>query len=178
MFYDLGNAYFRDGNIGRAILNYERAWQIDRHHPETEANLRMARDQTRALELTPSSLEKYLSAAGLTAFIIAAAVLFWVAVILSIVRRVGVAGQRAHDDADDRELAAVVRELARRERWRRRAAEGRVEQEDGEHTRDREGDDEPRRTARRHARRLARRLGVGFDRQLAAGHSIAVIGTK
>src|SRR5947207_1983680 len=41
LFYNLGNAYFRTGNFGRAILNYERALALDRHHPESEANLRV-----------------------------------------------------------------------------------------------------------------------------------------
>src|SRR5207249_9673837 len=39
VFYDLGNAYFRTGNFGRAILNYERALALERHHPEATANL-------------------------------------------------------------------------------------------------------------------------------------------
>src|SRR5712691_9388165 len=39
LFYDLGNAYFRAGDLGRAILSYERALALDRHHPEAEANL-------------------------------------------------------------------------------------------------------------------------------------------
>src|SRR6266511_4693608 len=29
LFYDLGNAYFRTGDFGRAILNYERALALD-----------------------------------------------------------------------------------------------------------------------------------------------------
>src|SRR5437762_12736747 len=61
LFYDLGNAYFRDGDVGRAILKYDCALLLDRHHPEAEANLRIARDQTRSLELTPSALERYLN---------------------------------------------------------------------------------------------------------------------
>src|SRR5947209_4728435 len=57
LFYDLGNAYFRAGDFGRAILNYERALALERHQPEAEANLRIARDQARALELTAGSVE-------------------------------------------------------------------------------------------------------------------------
>jgi tetratricopeptide (TPR) repeat protein len=34
LFYDLGNAYFRMRDFGRAILNYERALALDQHHPE------------------------------------------------------------------------------------------------------------------------------------------------
>src|SRR5438477_9487497 len=79
LFYDLGNAYFRNGDFGRAILNYERALALEPHHPETQANLRIARDEARALELRPSWAERYLRFATLNQYTIAAAVLFWVA---------------------------------------------------------------------------------------------------
>jgi len=87
LFYDLGNAYFRDSDFGRAILNYERALQLDRNHPEADANLRIARDQTHALELAPAPLEKYLNFAGANSFAILAAILFWGTIILLILRR-------------------------------------------------------------------------------------------
>src|SRR5437870_11251104 len=45
LFYDLGNAYFRVGDFGHAILNYERALALEPHHPETQANLRIERDE-------------------------------------------------------------------------------------------------------------------------------------
>jgi tetratricopeptide repeat protein len=87
LFYDLGNAYFRDSDFGHAILNYERALQLDRNHPEADANLRIARDQTHALELTPASSEKYLNFASAKSFTILAAILFWGTIILLILRR-------------------------------------------------------------------------------------------
>src|SRR6059058_2049592 len=87
LFYDLGNAYFRDSDFGRAILNYKRALQLDRNHPEADANLRIARDQTHALELAPTPLEKYLNFAGAKSFAILAAILFWGTIILLILRR-------------------------------------------------------------------------------------------
>ena len=51
MFYNLGNAQYRAGDLGRAILNYERALALEPQHPEAEANLRLVRDKARALEL-------------------------------------------------------------------------------------------------------------------------------
>src|SRR5438874_5767088 len=86
LFYDLGNAYFRDGDFGRAILNYDRALRLDRHHPEVDANLRIARDQTRSLELTPSALERYLNFGTANFFAVAAAISFWLTIILLILR--------------------------------------------------------------------------------------------
>src|SRR5262249_671675 len=87
LFYDLGNAYFRDSDFGRAILNYERALQLDRNHPEADANLRIARDQTHALELAPTPFEKYLNTVSAKLFTIMAAILFWGTIFLLIFRR-------------------------------------------------------------------------------------------
>ena len=79
VFYDLGNAYFRARDFGRAILNYERALALERHHPEATANLQIARDEAGALELRPSWPERYLQIASVSQYSIAAAVAFWVA---------------------------------------------------------------------------------------------------
>jgi tetratricopeptide (TPR) repeat protein len=80
LFYDLGNAYFRTGDFGRAILNYERALALERHHPEATANLQIARDEARALEMQQSLPERYLQFASINQYSIAAAVAFWVGV--------------------------------------------------------------------------------------------------
>jgi tetratricopeptide (TPR) repeat protein len=80
VFYDLGNAYFRTGDFGRAILNYERALALERHHPEATANLQIARDEAHALEVQPSRLERYLEFASVNQYSIIAAVAFWIAV--------------------------------------------------------------------------------------------------
>jgi tetratricopeptide (TPR) repeat protein len=89
LFYNLGNAYYRVHDFGRAILNYRRALQIDPHHPEAEANFQLVRDQTRGLELTPSTAERYLSRAGTSTLVITGTILFWLAVILLIMRTRG-----------------------------------------------------------------------------------------
>jgi len=77
-FYDLGNSYFRVRDFGRAILNYERALALERHHPEATANLQIARDEAGALELQPSWAERYLQIASVSQYSIAAVVAFWV----------------------------------------------------------------------------------------------------
>jgi len=43
--YNLGNAYFRLGRLGRAILHYRRAARMEPSRPELTANLRYARDR-------------------------------------------------------------------------------------------------------------------------------------
>jgi tetratricopeptide (TPR) repeat protein len=78
LFYDLGNAHFRNGNFGRAILNYERALALNPRHPEADANLRITRDEARALELTASRTERALRFMNLNQYAIAAGIAFWV----------------------------------------------------------------------------------------------------
>src|SRR5947208_2669689 len=84
LFYDLGNAYFRVGDFGHAILNYERALALERHHPEATANLQIARDEVHALELKQSSPDRYLQFASANEYSIAAAIAFWLAVFAII----------------------------------------------------------------------------------------------
>ena len=47
IYYNLGNAYFRTGRLGRAILEYERAQLLMPRDPDLNFNLSHARDQTR-----------------------------------------------------------------------------------------------------------------------------------
>jgi tetratricopeptide (TPR) repeat protein len=84
LFYDLGNAYFRTGDFGRAILNYERALTLERHHPEATANLQIARDEARALELQQSRPERYMQFASINQYCIAATIAFWLAIFAAV----------------------------------------------------------------------------------------------
>jgi len=84
LFYDLGNAYFRTGDFGHAILNYERALALERHHPEATANLQIARDEAHALELQQSWPERYFQFASVNQYSIAAAIAFWFAVFAMV----------------------------------------------------------------------------------------------
>jgi tetratricopeptide (TPR) repeat protein len=84
LFYNLGNAHYRLGNFGQAILNYERALALEPRHPEADANLRLARDEARALELRKNSIERYASVATVKQWSITAAAGFWVAAFLGV----------------------------------------------------------------------------------------------
>jgi len=77
LFYNLGNAYFRQKDFGRAILNYERALALEPHHPEAQANLRIARDEARALEQVPARWEQWAAFANPNQYAIATAIAFW-----------------------------------------------------------------------------------------------------
>lgn len=89
VFYDLGNAYFRAGDPGHAILNYERALALHPAQPEAQANLRLVRDQSRALELAPSWPEAHLAFLTAGQYAILAAIAFWVAAFLLAVLFLG-----------------------------------------------------------------------------------------
>jgi len=78
LFYNLGNAYFRQKDFGRAILNYERALALEARHPEAQANLRTARDEARALELIPSRWERWFAFANLNQDAVVAGIAFWI----------------------------------------------------------------------------------------------------
>lgn len=45
VYYNLGNAYLRLGNVGQAIVNYQRAARLDPRDPDIQANLAAARAQ-------------------------------------------------------------------------------------------------------------------------------------
>lgn len=45
LYYNLGNAYYKTGEIGRAILNYERALQLRPFYSDARYNLEIARQR-------------------------------------------------------------------------------------------------------------------------------------
>ena len=45
LYYNLGNAYYEGGDLGRAILNYQRAAQLTPRDQDIQANLALARAQ-------------------------------------------------------------------------------------------------------------------------------------
>lgn len=45
LFYNLGNAYYRLGDVGRAVLNYQRAAQLNPRDADVRANLALIRSQ-------------------------------------------------------------------------------------------------------------------------------------
>ena len=43
VLFNLGNAYFKSGRIGKAVLNYKRAWLLSPRDPDVRTNLEFAR---------------------------------------------------------------------------------------------------------------------------------------
>ncbi|MGI8821297.1 MAG: tetratricopeptide repeat protein [Chthoniobacterales bacterium] len=79
LFYNLGNASYRAGDLGRAILSYERALALEPVHPEARANLQIARDKARALQLPATASDQWLARLQPKQYSIIAAVAFWLA---------------------------------------------------------------------------------------------------
>jgi tetratricopeptide (TPR) repeat protein len=52
LYYNLGNAYFKTGDLGNSILTYERALRLRPRDPDVQANLELARSLT-ADEIEP-----------------------------------------------------------------------------------------------------------------------------
>lgn len=54
LYYNLGNSYFKIGDIGRAILNYERAKRLIPRDADLESNYRHARSLVEGQTYTPN----------------------------------------------------------------------------------------------------------------------------
>ena len=46
LYYNLGNSYYKQGDIAKAILNYERAALLNPNNSDIQANLEIARAKT------------------------------------------------------------------------------------------------------------------------------------
>ena len=49
LYCNMGNAYYKDGNISRAILNYERALKVDPSYEDARFNLEFMNGQSEIL---------------------------------------------------------------------------------------------------------------------------------
>ena len=86
LFYNLGNADYRIGAAGKAVLNYERALALDATHAEARANLKWLRGQTGAKEPPRRWWDYAYPAVPGDAFAVVAALAAWCA-IFGVVRR-------------------------------------------------------------------------------------------
>ena len=77
LFYNLGNAEFRAGNPGRAMLEYERALALDPSHAEARGNLRLLRDQANSKLPERTWLDAAAGALSLDAWTLLAALAGW-----------------------------------------------------------------------------------------------------
>jgi len=77
VYFNLGNAEFRQGHGGAAVLAYRRAWQLAPRDADIAANLQFALEQTGAALPAASLLERILQNLSATEWRLATVVLFW-----------------------------------------------------------------------------------------------------
>lgn len=63
VFYNMGNAYFRTQNIGKAILYYEKALRLDPHNKDIQTNLKVANARVKddLIALEPFFLQRWIT---------------------------------------------------------------------------------------------------------------------
>jgi tetratricopeptide (TPR) repeat protein len=89
VLFNLGNAYFKSGELGRAIYFYRRAEQIAPRDPDVQANLRFARERVSGgASLQPSPLDRLLGYFTLNELAVASMLILWVWIGLLCVVRV------------------------------------------------------------------------------------------
>lgn len=65
VYYNLGNAWFREGKLGQALLNYERARRLAPRDPDILANLKFAERQLGVgdVNAAPRAVQRFLRSA-------------------------------------------------------------------------------------------------------------------
>jgi len=105
LFYNLGNAFFKQGDYGRAIVNYRRAQELAPRDADTRANLALARaqavDEVKAAEnggilnAAGQSLKSWFSLNEVAMVALGAWMLFVLLMILTSAARVGSAWRKS-----------------------------------------------------------------------------------
>ena len=88
VYFNLGNAYFRDGNLGRALYSYLMAQRLAPRDPDIQANLRFTRDRVPAsVSATPPLWKKLLQYFSVNELSLFSVLLFWLWAALYCVTR-------------------------------------------------------------------------------------------
>jgi hypothetical protein len=98
LYYNLGNAYLREGDVGRAVLNYERARRLMPGDADLEANLRFATgggDPDEGRSLPARFMVPLASRFSTDALLLAVGLSWWTIALLLCAGRLWPAGARA-----------------------------------------------------------------------------------
>jgi tetratricopeptide (TPR) repeat protein len=82
LYFNLGNAFFKSGQIGRAIAAYRQAEQLTPRDPDLRANLQFARNQTPSPTLLPTRWQRWLGRLTLNEWTLLAAGAVWLWLLL------------------------------------------------------------------------------------------------
>jgi len=78
VYFNLGNALFKSGQMGQAIVAYRAAEVLTPRDPDVQANLRFARNQVQGPTLRPGRWERWIGTLSLNEWAMLAAGAFWV----------------------------------------------------------------------------------------------------
>jgi tetratricopeptide (TPR) repeat protein len=82
LFFNLGNAYFKAGQIGRAIVAYDQAKELSPRDPDLRANLQFARNRVQGPTVSPTRWQRALGTLSLNEWTVLAAGVFWLWLLL------------------------------------------------------------------------------------------------
>lgn len=82
VYFNLGNAWFKSGEIGRAIVAYRRAAHLTPRDPDVKANLQFARSQVQGPTLRASRLQRAFSLLSLNEWAGLAVAALWLTFLL------------------------------------------------------------------------------------------------
>lgn len=82
LYFNLGNAFFKSGQIGRAIAAYRSAEQITPRDPDVRANLQFARKQAQGPTLASSPARRWLGKLTLNEWTLLTAFAVWLWLLL------------------------------------------------------------------------------------------------
>lgn len=89
VYYNLGNAWFKAGQLGRAVAAWRRAQELAPRDPNVRFNLNFARKQVTGSDIPPSDAwKRWFGRLTVNEWTIVAAVLFWLWFLLLIIREV------------------------------------------------------------------------------------------
>lgn len=86
LYYNLGNAYYKSGQIGKAITAYREAEKLTPRDPDIRANLQFARNQIQGPTFVLSRQQRLLANLTLNEWTLLAAAALWVCFILLALR--------------------------------------------------------------------------------------------
>jgi tetratricopeptide (TPR) repeat protein len=78
LYFNLGNAFFKAGERGRAIAAYRQAEQLSPRDPEVRANLQFARNQIQGPSHRPARWELWFERLTVNEWTVLAAIALWV----------------------------------------------------------------------------------------------------
>jgi tetratricopeptide (TPR) repeat protein len=77
LYFNLGNAFFKSGQLGEAMAAYREAERISPRDPEVRANLRFVRGQVQGPTLLPGGAQHWLTTLTINEWATLAATVFW-----------------------------------------------------------------------------------------------------